>query len=272
MVEKNGWVVLTGAAGGMGQTIAQRCLVDGYRVVAVDRHEERLRALFKQQAPSSELRTLCFDISQPDVGERVLDALGTDAAHLHGLVNLCGVSLGDSSEKLLGEDWEKPFDINVTAPMRLVRALGPWLRKRRAGSIVNVSSPVALLGAHKVSYSASKAALLGFNVALARELGPNGIRVNALLPGATTTFMTQDWDEAKRQSIARDSSLGRLCEPREIAGAVPRRGRKLPTRFCALVGGGFPVLKASRSHQTHSIEESKRLVCAKKKRTSHENG
>lgn len=220
MTDRKEWVVITGAAGGMGQAVTRRCLADGYSVLALDRHAERLDTMAREQEPEPELRTLCVDVARADLGEQVLDALGEQAARLHGIVHLSGISAGDSSERISDADWMMSFDVNVTAPMRLARALGPLLRRRQSGSIVHVSSPVAILGARKVSYAASKAALLGYNVALARELGAHGIRVNALLPGATITYMTQDWDEAKRQSVARGSFLGRLCEPREIAGAI----------------------------------------------------
>ena len=91
---------------------------------------------------------------------------------------------------------------------------------RRGGSIVNVSSPVGLIGARKVSYAASKAALHGLTMSCAQTLGPRSIWVNLVLPGATITRMTSDWSAEKRAAVAAESFLGRLCEPREVATAV----------------------------------------------------
>ena len=110
--------------------------------------------------------------------------------------------------------------VNADAPMRLIRGLLPRLRAADRASIVNIASPVAICGSRKVSYSASKAALLGLTVATARNLAIDDIRVNALLPGATLTGMTSDWSEEKRKRVAEESFFKRLCTPQEIAGAV----------------------------------------------------
>lgn len=213
----SGTVVVTGAAGGMGAAVCQRLVADGYAVVAIDRNKERLAAL-GMNAPN--VRAVESDVRSYQLGTLAESAVRDVGRTLRGIVNLAGASVGDSLEKLTDDDWYAALDVNATAPMRLCRSLVPLMRARGAGSIVNVSSPVAILGARKVSYAASKAALLGLNAALARALGRDGIRVNAVLPGPTITFMTDDWDAEKRARVAAGTFLGRLCEPREIASVI----------------------------------------------------
>jgi NAD(P)-dependent dehydrogenase (short-subunit alcohol dehydrogenase family) len=210
-------VVVTGAGGGMGTATCERLSTDGYAVLAVDAHVERL-AVVSLRMPS--ILTLALDLRSQKLGSVVAGAVRSTGLPLHGIVNLAGTSVGDSIERITDEDWHDAFEVNVTAPMRLCRELVPLMRSAGAGSVVNVSSPVAVLGARKVSYAASKAALLGLNAALARELGRHGIRANAVLPGPTITHMTEDWDQAKRAKIASGTLLGRLCEPSEIASVV----------------------------------------------------
>jgi NAD(P)-dependent dehydrogenase (short-subunit alcohol dehydrogenase family) len=186
------------------------------------------------------------DLRDPALPNAVLNAL--EGLEVAGLVNLAGASVGDAIEAIRDEDWDDAMAINATGPMRLCRALVPRMKRAGGGSIVNVASPVAVQGARKVSYAASKAALLGLNVALARALGRDGIRVNAVLPGPTSTFMTADWDEEKKARIGRSTALGRLCEPREIAGVISfllgpdssfMTGAVLDVTGGALVGGAM---------------------------------
>ncbi|GAB4200706.1 MAG: SDR family oxidoreductase [Sandaracinaceae bacterium] len=210
-------VVVTGAGGGMGTAVTVRLAADGFVVVATDCEQGRLEALARTVEGA---RTVVADLRDPASSTAIERALDATGAPLVGLVNLAGASVGDAIETIRDEEWDEAMAVNATGPMRLCRAFVPRMRLAGGGSIVNVSSPVAVQGARKVSYAASKAALLGLNAALARALGRHGIRVNAILPGPTSTFMTSDWDDEKKARIARSTALGRLCEPREIAGVV----------------------------------------------------
>jgi Dehydrogenases with different specificities (related to short-chain alcohol dehydrogenases) len=104
--------------------------------------------------------------------------------------------------------------------MRLIRALAPSLQVRGRGSIINVGSPVGVVGARKPQYAASKAALHGLTMSCARAMGKDGVRVNLLLPGPTITRMTQDWSVQQRENVARGSALQRLCLPEEVAATI----------------------------------------------------
>ena len=214
---RGGLIAVTGAAGGMGAAVCERFEADGYSVMAIDHNVRRLEAL-AARLPS--LSPITADVRSADIGAIVEAAVHDSKKPLRGLVNLAGASIGDALDRLGDDDWYAAIDVNATGPMRLCRSLVPLMRATGGGSIVNVSSPVAILGARKISYAASKAALLGLNAALARALGRDGIRVNAVLPGPTISFMTNDWDEEKRDRIAASTFLGRLCEPREVAAVL----------------------------------------------------
>ena len=210
-------VIVTGAAGGMGSAVCRRLLREGAAVVGIDSSWQRLEALTVELG-ALPFVSLCVDLGAPELLTR-LEPL-VEGARITGLVNLCGVSLGSPIEALSDEDWAESFAVNATAPMRLARFCAPLMREVGGGSLVNVSSPVGFIGAKKPSYAASKAALQGLTMSLARNLGPDGIRVNLLLPGPTTTFMTSDWSDAKRAAVAASSFLGRLCQPDDVAAVI----------------------------------------------------
>jgi NAD(P)-dependent dehydrogenase (short-subunit alcohol dehydrogenase family) len=210
-------VLVTGAAGGMGRELCRLLVSGGWTVLAVDRQAEALTSLAGEVG--ERLLPCTVDLARPDLAERVRPALER-LGGLRGLVNLAGISQGDVIERLTDADWDESMAVNVTAAMRLARLCVPWLKESGHGSIVNVASPVGLIGARKPSYAASKAALLGLTMSLARNLGRYNIRVNSLLPGATITGLTADWSEEKRRQIAAGTFLGRLCQPIEIARAI----------------------------------------------------
>lgn len=233
------WVVVTGATHGIGRGIAKRCLDDGYYVLAIGRRKDALAEL--RLLSGERIETLALDLRQPDAAERIFDALIARKVHtiptvpehveadpsssapqatLHGIVHCAGVSVGDDIEGITDEDWQSAHDVNVTAPMRITRALLPMLYTAHAPSIIHIGSPVGIVGARKVSYAASKAAMHGLNAALARNLGSRGIRVNAVLPGPTIPGMISDWSEEKIQRIVETIPLGRLCTPEDIAGVT----------------------------------------------------
>lgn len=201
----------------MGTALVRLLICRGRRVIGLDHNRERLAALAKDLPPRAFI-PLIADLTDSDLVCRVLPLL-EEAEMLQGLVNLAGVSIGDSIDTLSDPDWEESLSINATAPMRLCRTAVPFL-ERSGGAIVNVGSPVGTIGARKPSYAASKAALHGLTMSLARNLGPRGLRVNLLLPGTCSTYLTADWSEEKKRAVAENTFLKRLCRPEEIASVI----------------------------------------------------
>lgn len=209
-------VVVTGAAGGMGRATCVHLAQQGWHVVAIDHNANRLTALTNKQ---THITPLLADLSDANLCERLLTVL-TDLPLVSGLVNMAGISCGNTIDALNDDDWERSFAVNITPAMRLTRALSPYFCQQKQGSIINVGSPVGLIGARKPSYAASKSALLGLTMSCARNLGADNVRVNLLLPGPTITEMTNDWSAERCQQIAQGSFLKRLCTPEEIAQVI----------------------------------------------------
>lgn len=209
-------VIVTGAAGGMGRECCRYFCQLGWHVLAIDHNKQRLESL----AACTGIETLCIELDSIGLVAAV-DKLLDDMPPLWGLVNLAGISRGDSIENLSEADWQMSFDVNVTPAYRLIKGVYERMHQNsQGGSIINVSSPVAYIGARKPSYSASKAALHGLTTSCARNLGKYNIRVNLLLPGTTITEMTSDWSEERQLAIAADTLLKRLCTPQEIAESI----------------------------------------------------
>lgn len=206
-------VIVTGAGGGMGQSCCKLLLNQGWHVLAIDRHSDRLAELGEH--PS--LTTLVTELTAPELIPAV-EQLLQQLPPLAGLVNMAGISAGAILSEQQQSDWQRSFAVNVDVPMRLSQMAAKFMV--RGGSIVNIGSPVGIVGARKPAYAASKAALHGLTMSCARNLGPQGIRVNLLLPGPTITRMTADWSDQRCAAIAEGTFLNRLCQPIEIAQAI----------------------------------------------------
>ncbi len=173
-------------------------------VLPIDRHSTGLA------------NDLVCDLMDRDLPRQLsarLDALPS----VSGLANVAGTSIGSCLLDASTEEWNGMIETNLTAPMTLAKCLIPKMIERGGGAIVNVGSPVGFTGARKPGYAASKAGLIGLTMTIARRYGKDGIRCNLLLPGATITNMTQDWDQTKRDRIASTGFLGRLCNADDIA-------------------------------------------------------
>lgn len=206
--------VVTGAASGMGAAVVARLIADGCAVLAVDRVSAGL-------AGTHDLML--------DLGDANSFADITTAAqdHLGGcdiVINNAGVCPVGPFDTMTDAVWDSALSINVTAVMKLTRALLPMLRQSTAGRVINIGSILSRYGdAGLVAYTASKHAVLGLTRALAMELGPDGITVNCVQPGAIETGMTKPMFQSNPESetyyIGR-SALGRIGQPEDIADVM----------------------------------------------------
>ena len=207
-------ILIAGAVGGIGSAVVDRALAQGYSVIALVRiWDQRARDL---QSRSGVLAVLDASQGAPSAS-RLREALGERS--LSGFVWCVGVSEGGITAEQTSTQWHKAFDVNVGLAMDLARVCFPLLQECR-GSAVFVGSPVAMVGARKVAYAASKAALIGLVAALSAEWAPRGVRVNGIVPGATRTPMTADWSHEKRAAVASTIPLGRMAEAAEMAGPI----------------------------------------------------
>ncbi|MGN6404686.1 SDR family NAD(P)-dependent oxidoreductase [Sinomonas sp.] len=178
-------IIVTGAGSGIGRATAVRLAEEGARVVATDIVPERLDEV-KASLPGSDVRTVAGDVAESQTIDGVIAACD---GVLHGVANVAGIMDGFLPLGEVDDDtWDRVLRVNVTAPMRLTRAALPLLVAGEGGSIVNVASEAGLRGsAAGAAYTASKHAVIGLTKNTAYMYGAQGIRTNAVAPGAVAT-------------------------------------------------------------------------------------
>jgi len=219
---RNQWVVVSGAAGALGSALARHFAARGQPVLGLDRS-------FEATAPAPGVTARAIDLLvEADVRRTLADTIpATDAIAL--LVNAVGLIWNEPVLALRGaqfvthsmETWRKVTDANLTAPFVVATQVAARMVRRGGGSIVNFSSIASQGNAGQAAYGAAKAGIEGLTRAMAIELGPLGVRVNAIAPGFidVTTTRTAVGDE-RLQAHAQNTPLGRLGCVEDIIGAV----------------------------------------------------
>lgn len=184
-------VIVTGAGSGIGQATALRVAREGGRVIAADISKQRLDDLVAENA-GLDLVPVAGDISTE---ETVAAVVAAAAGRVDALANVAGIMDNFAPVHEVDDDlWDRVFRINVTALMRLTRAVVPLMLEAGEGSVVNVASEAGLRGsAAGAAYTASKHAVVGLTRNSAVMYGPRGLRFNAVVPGATITNIEANW-------------------------------------------------------------------------------
>lgn len=206
--------LVTGGSRGIGRAIAAELANAGAEVVIGYRSgaEEATEV-----AGEIGGRAVQADISDPEEAKRLVD----DAGDLDILVNNAGVTRDGLLARMSDDDWRVVLDTNLGGTFNTCRAASRGMMKRRGGTVVNVSSIVGVHGnPGQTNYSASKAGIIGFTKALARELGSRGVRANVVAPGYISTRLTTELPEELQQSMLANTPLGRFGDPEDVAGAV----------------------------------------------------
>jgi 3-oxoacyl-[acyl-carrier protein] reductase len=218
-------VIVSGGGTGIGRAVARRFALAGDDVTIIGRREHVIaEAATSLNAEVERMAVLAVgaDLSSTNDVERVASGLGRGGNPVDVIVNNAGGVGGAEGEGLRGveADWEAEFRGNVLTAVLLTNALEPQLR-RPGASIVNVSSIAALAGGGD-SYSAAKAAVNGWTLDLAIRLGPDGIRVNAVVPGyiADTEFFGERMTDERHERLVARTLLGRAGDPEDVAGCV----------------------------------------------------
>jgi NAD(P)-dependent dehydrogenase (short-subunit alcohol dehydrogenase family) len=214
--------VVTGAGSirGIGRATCQLFAEHGAQVVALDLDGAAAEATARELGPPH-LGFACDIINEDDcrrAGERAAELGGADA-----LVHCAGIAEPLSLDEMTKARYDRMIDVNLWGTIQIVKALAPKMSHKGRGAIVCLSSLAAQRGGGFVGglhYAAAKAGVLGFVRGLARELGPAGVRVNAVAPGLVDTDMTAPFmAEDIRRGLAKQAPLGRLASAREVAGA-----------------------------------------------------
>jgi 3-oxoacyl-[acyl-carrier protein] reductase len=161
------------------------------------------------------------DVADPEQAEALVERVESELGDIDALVNNAGVTRDTLIARMSDEDWDAVLDTNLRGTFHMCRAVSRKMLRRRAGSIVNLTSVVGLHGnAGQVNYAASKAGIVGLTKSLAKELGIRGVRANAIAPGYIDTELTGVLPGEVRDLILGNTPLGRLGTPEDVAGAV----------------------------------------------------
>jgi 3-oxoacyl-[acyl-carrier protein] reductase len=217
-------VIVTGGSRGLGLAIATQLASAGYRVIAIARKSTDALSAASDEAAAAGRGAILFralDLADLAAVPPFVRALRTEIGPIYGLVNNAGLGTGGVLANMRDADIEHLIRLNTLSPIVLTKYVSKSMMIERTGRIINITSIVASTGYSGLSvYSASKAALLGFTRALARELGQLGITVNAIAPGYIDTDMTQELTDVQREQIERRSAMRRMAEPIDVARSV----------------------------------------------------
>ncbi|GHV86239.1 3-oxoacyl-ACP reductase [Spirochaetia bacterium] len=212
--------LVTGASRGIGKAVTDLFLSQGAEVWGLGTKEPGdLRE--RTTAAKGKLHWLSADLSAVEKVEALIETALKEADGFDILVNNAGITKDNLSFRLTLEDFRKVLDVNLSAAFIIARTVGRDMIRRRAGSIINMSSVVGQHGnGGQVNYAASKAGLIGLSKSLARETASRNVRVNAVAPGFIATDMTGVLPDAIKEKMLEQIPLKRLGTPEDIAGTV----------------------------------------------------
>ncbi len=214
--------IVTGGTRGIGYEIVKKFIQAGAKVALFGSRQETVdKALgkLKEERPEAEVMGLCPALDQYDEVEKAIGTVKEAFGRIDILANNAGISARESLYDYKPEDFEKIMRLNVNAVFFCTAA--PIMKEQGGGSVINTSSMVSIYGqAAGCGYPASKFAVNGLTKSLARELGKDNIRVNAVAPGVTNTDMVAALPEEMVKRISAGIPLGRPGEPEEVANAV----------------------------------------------------
>jgi 3-oxoacyl-[acyl-carrier protein] reductase len=219
---ENKIAVVTGAGRGIGRAIALKFAGAGADVVVVSRTVENSEKVANEiRALGRKAWAFAVDVSDSAAvaaaGEKILAAAG----RVDILVNNAGVTRDGLLMRMSDADWDTVLDTNLKGAFLITKAFNRAMLKQRSGRIINITSVIGIMGnAGQCNYAASKAGLIGFTKAAAREFAARGVTVNAIAPGFTETDMTADMKPEMREVILKQIPLGSLGQAEDIASAA----------------------------------------------------
>jgi 3-oxoacyl-[acyl-carrier protein] reductase len=206
--------LVTGGSRGIGRAIAAELAAAGAAVVVGYRSGAE-----EAEAVADEIggRAVQADVSDGDEARRLVE----EAGDLDILVNNAGITRDGLLMRMPDDDWNAVLATNLGGVFHTCRVASRGMLRRRAGSIVNVSSVVGVHGnPGQTNYAAAKAGIIGFTKSLARELGNRGVRANVVAPGYISTRLTEELPDELKELMLQNTPLGRFGSPEDVAGAV----------------------------------------------------
>jgi 3-oxoacyl-[acyl-carrier protein] reductase len=214
--------LVTGASRGIGRAIARALALEGAIVFVGARDEGRLAEVVTEVADQGGTAVaLALDVADKTSVDAALQKVLEAQGRVDHLVNNAGITRDNLLLRMKKEEWDQVLATNLTGTYLCTQAVLKPMLKQRSGRIVNVTSVVGLTGnAGQANYAASKAGIIGFTKAVAREVASRSITVNAVAPGFIDTDMTAAMTDKARESLTSSIPLGRVGRPEDIASAV----------------------------------------------------
>ena len=216
---KNKNIIVTGASGGIGNSIIKRLCDYDVNILASGTKMEKLEEL---KSKFNKIKILKFDISNHDKIEEFIDKATSElGGNLDCAVNNAGITQDNLAIRMSLEEWQKVIDINLTSTFLISKFAIKKMLKNKSGKIINITSVVGHTGnLGQANYTASKAGIIAMSKSLAIEYAKKNINVNCISPGFIKTAMTDKIDEKFKEVIVSKIPSGRLGEPNDIANAV----------------------------------------------------
>ena len=235
-------VLITGGSRGIGSELVRHFSKNGYSVAFTYKSSE-------DQASRLALETGALAIRADSAVESdVISAVSTAIERLGGidcLINNAAISSFSLFTDITLEEWNNMVAVNLTGAFLYSKGVIPDMLKRKSGRIINITSMWGLVGSScEVHYSATKAALIGMTKALAKELGPSGITVNAIAPGVINTEMNSQLTDEDKAALVDDTPLMRIGEPSDVAATalfLAGEGASFITGEVINVSGGYVI-------------------------------
>lgn len=222
-------VLVTGASRGIGKAIAVKFAKKGYQVIINCAHREAELMQAKREIESYQVSCLAFlgDMGNMEVCEEMFQQIKKQFGTLDVLVNNAGISYIGLLQDMTSEDWDRIIRTNLTSVFNCCKQAIPMMLTAKKGKIINISSVWGNVGAScEVAYSATKGGINAFTKALAKELAPSNIQVNAVACGAIDTEMNQWMEEDELIQLVEEIPAGRLGQAEEVADFVYHLGYK----------------------------------------------
>ncbi len=216
-------VIITGSSQGIGAACAVEFAQKGYNVVINYNNSETLAKNLCDGLHRGGARCIAVgaDVTYSGEVENLIKKTVAAFGGIDVLVNNAGIAGQQLVQDISDREWNRIIGVNLTGTFNVTRAVVPYMLSKKEGSIVNISSMWGQVGASMESaYSAAKAGVIGFTKALAKELGPSGIRVNCVCPGVVETRMNRNLTLETIEQLSNETPLGRLGTPQEVASAV----------------------------------------------------
>lgn len=212
-------VLITGASRGIGRSVAHKFHSNGYNVVINYNKSEKAALELHSILPNSMM--VKANVSNESEVKSMIDEVVAKYGFIDVLINNAGIAQQKLFTDITTEEWNSMIDTNLNSVYYTCKYAVPYMIRQKQGKIINVSSMWGVAGAScEVHYSASKAAIIGFTKALAKELGPSGIQVNAVAPGTIMTDMCKEFDSETIELIKEETPLNKIGTAEDVANSI----------------------------------------------------